>query len=62
MKLALLATLLAFGGSIAGFGLTAGADAPDPRTTASPPSAESEQIVVRGTDRDCPKAQAAERT
>ncbi len=55
MKLALLATLLTFGGSIAGFGIaTGGSPAP---VAASPPSAETEHLVVRGQDRDCPKAE-----
>ena len=36
MKLALLATIVAFGGSIAGFGLTAGASADDRRSPSSP--------------------------
>jgi hypothetical protein len=61
MKLALFATLLTFAGSIAGFGVVAGADAPDPLAAAGPPAA-TEQIVVRGKDRDCPKAVKAERT
>jgi hypothetical protein len=62
MKAALLATTLTFAGSIAGFGLTAaGAGPAGPRADAGPP-ATSEQIVVRGAARDCPKAVAAEQT
>ena len=60
MKLALLATIVAFGGSIAGFGITAGVSSDDrrPEMSAGPPM---EDVVVRGTDRDCPKAVAAEK-
>ena len=60
MKVALLATLITFGGSIAGFGLTSGVSgAPSTDRAATPPAMED--VVVRGTDRDCPKA-TAERT
>jgi hypothetical protein len=60
MKVALLATLVAFGGSIAGFGLTSGVSgAPSPDRAAAP--AVTEDVIVRGHDRDCPKAKA-ERT
>jgi hypothetical protein len=59
MKVALLATLLTFGGSLAGFGLTAGSsDAPSPGMAAGPPAALMDDVVVRGEDRDCPKAEA----
>ena len=60
MKIALLATLVAFGGSIAGFGITTGVSSDDRRSemSAGPPM---EDVVVRGKDRDCPKAVAADR-
>jgi hypothetical protein len=57
MKVALLATLIAFGGSLAGFGLTSGAaGGPASPVAASPPSVQTEDVIVRGKDRDCPKA------
>jgi hypothetical protein len=62
MKLALLATLLTFGGSLAGFGLTAGAGGSPAPVASSPHQAASEDIVLRGKDRDCPKAQEVEKT
>ena len=64
MKLALLATMLAFGGSLAGFGLTAGVspDAPATDRAAAPREAVLQDVVVRGKDPDCPKAVIAERT
>jgi hypothetical protein len=59
MKLALLATLLTFGGSVAGFGLTSGiAGGPEAPVAGSPPASSTEHVVVRGKDRDCPKAVA----
>jgi hypothetical protein len=59
MKIALLATLFAFGGSIAGYGITSAATGgPDAPLTASPPSAPTEEVVVRGNGPDCPKAVA----
>lgn len=58
MKIALLATMLAFGGSLAGFGITAATGGPDAPVVASPPSAQSEHVIVRGKDPDCPKAVA----
>ena len=61
MKVALLATLITFGGSIAGFGLTTGVSgAPSTDRAAAPPAMED--VVVRGTDRDCPRAEEARRT
>ena len=58
MKVALLATMLAFGGSLAGFGLTAGVvGGPESPGAASPP-APTEHVVVRGNGPDCPKAVA----
>ena len=65
MKIALLATMLAFGGSLAGFGLSAGVSSDPPATdqAAAPRKAVMQDVVVRGKDRDCPKAVvAAERT
>ncbi len=60
MKVALLATLVAFGGSLAGFGLTTRtSDAPSPEVAGSPPTGRTvptEDVVVRGKDRDCPAA------
>ena len=59
MKLALLASLLTFAGSLAGFGL-ASATGPATPVVAGPPAA-SEQVVVgpaaddAARDRDCPK-------
>ena len=60
MKLALLATMFAFAGSLAGFGLTSGAaGGPAAPVAASPPAAPPmEEVVVRGAGRDCPKAEA----
>ena len=58
MKLALFATLLAFGGSLAGFGLTAATGGPDAPVAASPPTTPTEHVVVRSTGPDCPKAVA----
>ena len=60
MKHALLATVAAFGGSLAGFGHVSGAAfGPDAPVAASPPpAAQTEDVIVRGKDRDCPKAVA----
>lgn len=49
MRLALLATLLTFAGSIAGFHLTSAAGAPGREALAEPP-ARGEAQVVRVTD------------
>ena len=63
MKLALLATLLAFGGSLAGFGIASGTAGPETRVTAAPPTS-SEHVIVSpaaedsARDRDCPKDDA----
>ena len=58
MKVALVASLLAFGGSIAGFGLASGVSgAPSPDRAAAP-AVVMEDVVVRGDDRDCPRAKA----
>lgn len=58
MKVALLATLVAFGGSIAGFGLTAGVSGAPSSDRAAAPAVVMEDVVVRGDDRDCPEAKA----
>ena len=57
MKLALLATLITFGGSLAGFGLTSGVSGAPATDRAAAPAA-SEDVVVRGDDRACPRAKA----
>ena len=62
MKLALLATLLTFAGSLAGFGLTTGADGPAAPVASSQRPAAAEDLVVRGRDHDCPKAHEVEKT
>ena len=61
MKLALFATLLAFGGSLAGFGVVSSTTGAETRVTASPPTS-TEQVIVSPAaddsarrDRDCPK-------
>lgn len=56
MKIALLATMLAFVGSLAGFGITAATGGPDAPVAASPPSAHAEDVIVRGKGPDCPRA------
>jgi hypothetical protein len=58
MKIALLATMLAFGGSLAGFGITAATGGPDAPVAASSPTVSTEDVVVRGNGPDCPKAVA----
>ncbi len=63
MKLALLATLLGFGGSLAGFGLvsgTAGSAAPVAADVRS--AAATEDVVVRGKHHDCPRAEKVKKT
>ena len=61
MKLALFATLLAFGGSLAGFGVVSSTTGAETRVTASPPTSTEHVIVSPAADdsarreRDCPK-------
>ena len=61
MKLALFATLLAFGGSLAGFGVVSGSAGTATRVTAGPPTSTEHVIVgpaaddAARRDRDCPK-------
>ena len=58
MKLALLATMVTFAGSIAGFQAVS-AGSPPPEVAASPAAVES--VVVQGSgDRDCPWARPAD--
>ena len=56
MKLALLATLLTFAGSLAGFGLTTGGGSTAP-VVAGLPASSTDDVVVRADDHDCPKAE-----
>jgi hypothetical protein len=62
MKLALLATLLGFGGSLAGFGLVSGTAGSAAPVALDARPAQTEDVVVRGKHPDCPKAEEVEKT
>ena len=60
MKLALLATLITFGGSVAGFGLVSSAADP-PAVAKSPPPTSVEVVDVSRDDCPRPRPRPAER-
>ena len=59
MKLALLATLLTFGGSLAGFGLASTTGAPVSNVADAPPAATVDVVEVERDD--CPFSRSAAR-